>query len=191
MTDAATPAPGQTPTPPPAAGPLHLVVMGVSGNGKSTIGEQFVQHLGWPFAEGDDFHPQANIDKMSSGQPLDDEDRWPWLRALADWTAEHDARGQSTIMSCSALKRSYRDLLREGGEGVFFVHLVGDPEVILERMAHREHFMKPAMLQSQLDTLEPLEDDEPGMRADIEQTPEQVAAEVLETLGSRLPGTSA
>lgn len=172
-----------TATQPPTERPLHLVVMGVSGNGKSTIGEELVRHLGWPFAEGDDFHPQANIDKMSSGQPLNDDDRWPWLRELASWVAEHDARGESTLMSCSALKRSYRDVLREGGEGVFFVHLVGEPELILDRMSKREHYMKPSMLQSQIDTLEPLHEDEAGARFDIDQEPEEIARQVLQTLG--------
>ena len=171
-----------TPIPDPLAEPLHVVVMGVSGNGKSTVGAELHRRLGWELAEGDDFHPRANIEKMASGRPLVDEDRWPWLRALADWTAERDARGEPTVMSCSALRRSYRDVLREGGEGTYFVHLVGDKGLILERMAEREHFMKPAMLESQLDTLEELEPDERGTTLDIANPPERIARIVLAQL---------
>ena len=163
--------------------PWHLVMMGVSGNGKSTIGEALQEILGWPMAEGDDFHPPENIAKMSAGHPLDDDDRWPWLQSLTDWAAERDARGEPTLMACSALKRSYRDLLRGGGEGTYFVHLVGEPELILDRMAHREHFMKPAMLQSQIDTLEPLQEDEAGDVYDIRLEPQEIARQVVERLG--------
>lgn len=152
----------------------HLVVMGVSGTGKSTVGRGLARHLGWEMAEGDDFHPPANVAKMSSGRPLVDEDRWPWLRALADWTAERDARGEPTILTCSALRRAYRDVLRQGGEGTYFLHLVGDKGLLLERMSGREHFMPPSLLESQLDTLEDLEDDERGAVLDIANPPDRL-----------------
>lgn len=164
-----------TPIPDPLPGsPLHVVIMGVSGNGKSTAGGLLAEALGWSFAEGDEFHPQANVDKMSAGFPLTDEDRWPWLRELRDWIAEHDREGRSTLMACSALKRSYRDLLREGAPGVYFLHLVGDKSLLLERMDGREHFMPTSLLESQLDTLEPLEDDERGALIDIANSPDRI-----------------
>ena len=160
----------------------HLVFMGVSGSGKSTAGQAVNARLGWEFAEGDDFHPQANIDKMSAGRPLVDEDRIPWLESLAAWTREHDAAGRPTMISCSALRRSYRDILRTGGEHTFFVHMVGDKGLLLERMSSREHFMPPALLESQLDTLEPLGEDEAGMAVDVDQTPDVIAQQVLTRL---------
>lgn len=147
--------------------PVHLVVMGVSGCGKSTIARALHERLGWEFAEGDEFHPRANVDKMARGMPLMDEDRWPWLHALADWTRERDERGESTILSCSALRRSYRDLLGGGGPGTFFVHMHGDKGLLLERMEARHHFMPPSLLESQLDTLELLEPDERGVVVDV------------------------
>ena len=165
-------------------GPVwHLVFMGVSGSGKSTAARAVQERLGWAFAEGDDFHPQANIDKMSAGRPLGDEDRLPWLEALAAWARERDATGTPTLMTCSALRRSYRDVLRGGGEHTFFVHLHGDKGLMLERMGGRDHFMPPSLLESQLDTLEPLEDDEPGVVVDPVEPPEQLADRVLGTLG--------
>ena len=147
--------------------PVHVVVMGVSGCGKSTIARALHERLGWEFAEGDEYHPRANVEKMASGRPLMDEDRWPWLRTLADWTRERDERGESTVLSCSSLKRSYRDLLRNGGAGTYFVHMHGDKGILLERMESREHFMPPTLLESQLDTLELLEPDERGVLVDI------------------------
>lgn len=162
--------------------PLHIIVMGVSGTGKSTVATSLERVLGWAFAEGDDFHPPENIAKMASGRPLVDEDRWPWLQSLAAWTSERDARGEPTILTCSALRRRYRDLLRDGGAGTFFVHLVGDKGLLLERMGAREHFMPPSLLESQLDTLEPLEEDERGMRVDVANPPERIARMVLAQL---------
>jgi len=158
---------------------LHLVFMGVAGSGKSAVGRPVADRLGLEFAEGDDFHPQANVDKMSSGRPLTDDDRWPWLRALAEWTREHDAAGRSTAITCSALKRSYRDVLRRGGAGTCFVHLTGDKGVILQRMQAREHFMPPTLLESQLDTLQPLQDDERGFCVDIADPLDVVVDTVL------------
>ncbi|QBR93789.1 gluconokinase [Nocardioides euryhalodurans] len=165
------------------SGPVwHLVFMGVSGSGKSTAGQAVNARLGWEFAEGDDFHPQANIDKMSAGRPLVDEDRIPWLESLAAWTRERDAAGQPTMISCSALRRSYRDILRTGGEHTFFVHMVGDKGLLLERMSSRDHFMPPTLLESQLDTLEQFDDDEAGMAVDVDQTPDEIAQQVLTRL---------
>lgn len=160
----------------------HLVFMGVSGSGKTTAAVAVRDRIGWEFAEGDDFHPQSNIDKMSSGRALNDSDRMPWLESLASWTRERDDRGTPTLLSCSALKRYYRDILRRGGEHTFFVHLVGDKGLLLERMGSREHFMPPTLLESQLDTLEPLGPDEPGMTVDVANPPDRIARLVLAQL---------
>jgi gluconokinase len=162
--------------------PIHLVVMGVSGSGKSTVARALCDRLGWAFAEGDDFHPPANVDKMAAGRPLVDEDRWPWLQALADWTAERDARGESTVLTCSALRRAYRDILRRGGQRTFFLHLTGDKNLLMERMQGREHFMPPSLLESQLDTLEVLQPDEEGMVQDVANPPERIARVVTAQL---------
>ncbi|MFB9731319.1 gluconokinase [Ornithinimicrobium kibberense] len=159
--------------------PVHVVVMGVSGCGKSTIARALHERLGWEFAEGDEYHPRANVEKMASGRPLMDEDRWPWLRTLADWTRERDERGESTVLSCSSLKRSYRDLLRNGGAGTYFVHMHGDKGILLERMESREHFMPPTLLESQLDTLELLEPDERGVLVDVALPVERAVRVVL------------
>lgn len=163
--------------------PLHIVVMGVSGSGKSTVARALHERLGWDFAEGDAFHPQGNIDKMAAGRPLMDEDRWPWLETLADWTAERDGRGEPTVLACSALKRNYRDLLRRGGDGTYFVHVHGDKGLLLERMQTREsHFMPATLLESQLDTLEMLGPDERGIVVDIANPVERSARMVLAQL---------
>ena len=164
-------------------GPVHVVVMGVSGTGKSTVGQAVAKALGWPFAEGDDYHPQTNVDKMAGGIPLTDADRWPWLRLLAGWVREQDEAGRSTVMTCSSLRRRYRDLLREGAPGVYFVHLVGASSLLLERMTDREgHFMPPELLESQLDTLEPLEADERGVLIDVTNPPERIGRMVMAQL---------
>jgi carbohydrate kinase (thermoresistant glucokinase family) len=163
--------------------PVHLVFMGVSGSGKSTIAREVQQELGWDYAEGDDFHPAANVAKMREGTPLTDADRWGWLESLAAWTAERDARGEPTIMACSALRRAYRDVLRRGGAGTFFVHTTGDKHLILQRMNAREHFMPPTLLESQLDTLEPLQPDEDGMDVDPALPVDVIAGQVLDRLG--------
>ena len=167
----------------PSGAPLHLVFMGISGSGKSTVAEAVRDKLGWEFAEGDDFHPEANVAKMREGIPLTDADRWGWLESLAAWTAERDARGEPTIITCSALRRTYREVLRRGGEGTFFVHSTGDKHMILERMNARDHFMPPSLLESQLDTLEPLHPDEHGMDVDPAVPVDRIAALVLARLG--------
>jgi carbohydrate kinase (thermoresistant glucokinase family) len=161
----------------------HLVFMGVSGSGKSTIARAAQERLGWEFAEGDDFHPPENVAKMAEGTPLTDADRWGWLESLADWTAERDARDEPTIITCSALRRAYRDVLRRGGAGTFFVHSTGDKHLILDRMNAREHFMPPSLLESQLDVLEPLGADEDGMDVDPALPVDRMVAMVLARLG--------
>jgi gluconokinase len=140
-----------------------IVVMGVSGSGKTSAAEELTRQLGWEYIEGDDLHPEANVAKMASGIPLDDEDRWPWLQRIAEVIGEHEAAGTSVIVTCSALKRSYRDLLREGHPSVWFAHVQASPEVLAGRLANRQgHYMPPSLLDSQLATLEPLGDGEPG-----------------------------
>ncbi|WP_068252193.1 gluconokinase [Janibacter corallicola] len=159
----------------------HIVVMGVSGSGKSTVAEGMAERLGWTFAEADEFHPQSNIDKMEGGTPLTDEDRWPWLESLAAWMADKAAKGEDTVITSSALKRSYRDVFREGGldpekgQRVAFVHVHGPFDVIAERMEHRRgHFMPESLLQSQFDTLEMLGEDEDGVVLDLRRPPEEL-----------------
>ena len=144
-----------------------IVVMGVSGSGKSTVGAALAQRLRVPFADADDFHPPANIAKMTAGQALDDDDRFPWLEAIGEWLAEHSTGG---VMSCSALKRKYRDQLRRHCPGVEFLHLAGTPEVIGKRQSSRPgHFMPASLLASQFTTLEPLQPDERGTSIDVDQ----------------------
>jgi gluconokinase len=164
-------------------GTTTIVVMGVSGSGKSTVAATLVDRLGWEFAEGDDFHPPANVEKMRAGRPLDDEDRWPWLRTLAAWVGDHERAGRSVVVTCSALKRSYRDLLRDGHPSVWFAHVTADPDLIRERIEHRTgHYMPPSLLASQLSTLEPLGDDEPGARISGAGAPKSVGTELLAAL---------
>jgi gluconokinase len=153
----------------------HLVVMGVTGTGKSTIAGRVATDLDLEFAEGDDFHPDANVAKMSRGEPLTDADRLPWLEALAAWTREQHDRGRSTIVTCSALRRAYRDVVRQGASETFFVHLQADEATIRRRMESRAHFMPVTLLRSQLDSLEPLQPDEPGMVVDATLTPDEIA----------------
>lgn len=161
----------------------HLVVMGVAGCGKSTVAQGLRDRLGWSLAEGDDFHPEANIAKMSSGTPLTDADRWPWLDSITDWTATEAASGRSTIVTCSALRRVYRDRLRQAQGRTLFVHLVGTPELLAERLSARPgHFMPPSLLPSQLATLEPLEADEDGVVIDIDQAVDAIVQQAIEQL---------
>jgi gluconokinase len=142
---------------------LTLVIIGVSGSGKSSLMRHIAARVGWPRAEGDDFHPATNVAKMASGHPLTDEDRWPWLRALAGWIGQREASGENAVLACSALKRAYRDVLREGHPSVRFVHLVVDRGVLERRLADRGgHYMPASLLRSQLDALEDLQPDEPG-----------------------------
>jgi gluconokinase len=154
-----------------------LVVMGVSGSGKSTVGAAVAQRLRVPFADADDFHPPANIAKMSAGEPLDDQDRYPWLEAIGAWLAEHPDGG---VMSCSALKRRYRDQLRHHAHDVAFLLLDGTPEVIHKRQASRPgHFMPASLLSSQFATLEHLAPDEHGVTIDVDQSVDDVVEDYL------------
>jgi carbohydrate kinase (thermoresistant glucokinase family) len=164
----------------------HVVVMGVSGVGKTTVATGLADGLGVEYAEGDEFHPRANIEKMSAGVPLEDEDRWPWLESLARWTAEKDAAGETTVVTCSALKRSYRDVLRDGAPRTFFVHLTGSEELIRSRIEGREHFMPASLLRSQFDTLEPLEPDEAGVELDVTNPPDEIVRAALEELDEQV-----
>ncbi len=162
----------------------HLVVMGVAGCGKTTVATLLAERLGWVVAEADDFHPKANIAKMASGVPLDDDDRWPWLRAIRDWTTDQDNAGRDTVVTCSALKRMYRDVLRQSTGRIRFVHLDGSVDVIGDRMQKRsKHFMPTALLPSQFAILEPLDEDEDGVVVPIGDTPEAVVESTLHRLG--------
>jgi gluconokinase len=146
---------------------LTVVMMGVSGTGKTTVGTVLATREGWAFAEGDQFHPEANVAKMSHGVPLDDDDRWPWLQAIADWIGAREAAGESAVVACSALKRSYRDLLCAGHPSVWFAHLTAPEAELDRRLRHRPgHYMPASLLPSQLATLQPLEPDEPGAAFD-------------------------
>jgi gluconokinase len=158
---------------------MHVVVMGVSATGKTSVGEQLAFELGCQFVEGDSLHPKANIDKMSKGIALADEDRWPWLQAIAELVAVRDAEGTSTVVTCSALKRSYRDVLR-GVAPTFFVHLHAPFAVLQDRMQLRsKHFMPTSLLRSQFDTLEELGDDEAGAVVDVTPAIDVVVEEAV------------
>lgn len=164
---------------------MILIVMGVSGCGKTTIGEMLARRLNCDFADADSFHSQANKDKMHKGIPLTDEDRWPWLNAIRASIVEKQATGTVHVYACSALKRVYRDILRQGDKDVTFVYLKGSPELLRERIKTRKgHFFDPALLQSQLDTLEPPGPDE-AIEADIALSPEQLVDEVLKEVKDR------
>jgi gluconokinase len=164
--------------------PLQLVVMGVAGSGKTTVGRELARRLGCAFADADDFHPPENVAKMSAGIPLTDEDRRPWLDAIAAWIRARAAAAETAVVTCSALRRAYRDALRAAGPGVRFVHLTGAPELLAARIGGRRgHFMPPALLASQLALLEPLAPDEPGVAVDVTPTPAEIASEILETIG--------
>ena len=153
--------------------PPLVVVMGVSGSGKSTVGAALGQRLRVPFADADDFHPPANIAKMTAGHALDDDDRYPWLETIGQWLVEHDDNGG--LMSCSALKRKYRDQLRHHAPRTEFLLLHGTLEVITRRQASRPgHFMPASLLHSQFATLEPLAPDENGLVVDVDQSVDDI-----------------
>jgi gluconokinase len=160
-----------------------IVVMGVSGSGKSTVGAALAQRLRVPFADADDFHPPANIAKMTAGNPLDDDDRYPWLEAIGEWLAQH---GDGGVMSCSALKRKYRDQMRRHCPTVEFLHLSGTPQVIGKRQASRPgHFMPASLLASQFATLEPLDPDEHGVAIDVDQNIDAIVDNYVALTGTR------
>lgn len=156
--------------------------MGVSGSGKSTVGAALAQRLRAPFADADDFHPPENIAKMTAGHPLDDNDRLPWLESIGGWLAQHRDGG---VMSCSALKRAYRDQLRRHCAEIEFLHLEGTLETISRRQASRPgHFMPAALLASQFETLEPLQPDERGVAIDVDQSIDSIIESYIGTTGS-------
>ena len=162
----------------------HIVVMGVSGCGKSTVARALAQQLGWRFAEGDDFHPPTNLAKMSDGTPLTEADRLPWLESLARWARDRDADGEPTVMSCSALRRRYRDILTDGLPRTFFVHLTTNRETLHSRMSSRAHFMPVGLLDSQLETLEDLEPDEWGLAFDARTPLTRLVDDIVAALES-------
>lgn len=169
---------------------VRWVAMGVCGSGKSSVGALLAAALGVRFLEGDDFHPPANVEKMRAGIPLDDEDRAGWLDRLAAEIAAAAAAGEGLVLSCSALKRRYRDRLRAADPGLRFAHMEGERELIARRMLARAgHYMPLSLLESQLATLEPLQADEAGLRLDIRQDPAQLVADILAS--KRMRGHSA
>ena len=162
-----------------------LVVMGVSGSGKSTVGAAIAQRLRVPFEDADDLHPSANVAKMSRGEPLDDQDRYPWLELVGEWLAVHEAGG---VMACSALKRKYRDQIRAIAPTVRFLLLEGAPDVIAERQASRPgHFMPASLLASQFATLEPLAPDENGFVLDVDQSVDAIVQGYVDAVGAESP----
>jgi gluconokinase len=173
--------------PHPGEAPL-LVVMGVSGSGKSVVGAALAQRLRVAFADADDLHPPANIAKMSAGKPLDDDDRRPWLETIGAWLADHDTTGG--VVACSALKRSYRDRLRRHAPRVRFLHLDGSREVIARRQSSRPgHFMPHSLLDSQFATLERLAPDEQGEVLDVDRSVDAIVGEYVESpTGDRTTG---
>lgn len=166
--------------------PRVIVLMGVSGSGKSTVGIVLSSALGWDFRDADSFHPAANVEKMSRGVPLTDEDRAPWLAAIAAWIDDRLATGRTGIVSCSALKRAYRQVIVGGRTGVGLVHLRGGFDVIAVRMAARRgHFMPASLLQSQFQTLEEPGPDEHALPVSIDQPAEAIAQEIIAAFGLR------
>jgi carbohydrate kinase (thermoresistant glucokinase family) len=166
-------------------GVAAIVVMGVSGAGKTTVGRLIAARLDCPFRDADSFHPQANIEKMSRGAPLTDDDRWPWLAAIAAWIAEHRAAGTTSVVTCSALKRIYRDIVTDNQRAdVRLIYLKGGFDLIAARLALRnDHFMPPALLKSQFDALEEPRADERAVTVEIEASPEEIAEGVVGRLG--------
>ncbi|MDO8172551.1 gluconokinase [Acetobacter tropicalis] len=159
--------------------------MGVSGCGKTTVAEGLRNELGWPFQEGDALHPSANVQKMAAGIPLNDEDRWPWLEHCHAWLAQCEQNGTGGILTCSALKRSYRDVLRREGLNPLFIYLHVDQAVLAQRLQTRTgHYMPASLLPSQLQTLEPPAADEHAISVSVATPPPQTIAEILSKLKS-------
>lgn len=172
-----------SPWPRKSGGPRHVVVMGVSGGGKTTVAMMLAGKLGYVFAEGDEFHSQANRDKMHAGTPLTDDDRAPWLTSIQEWMTAEARAGRSTVVTCSALRKSYRDVLRGAEGNTIFVHIAPPVELTAERLQARTgHYMPSSLLESQVATLEELEPDERGFAVRSGGTPDEVLAEVLERL---------
>jgi gluconokinase len=162
--------------------PRILLLMGVSGSGKTTVGALLAGRLGWPYADADSFHSAANVAKMAAGHPLTDEDRWPWLRAIGAWIDGQLSRGEHAVVTCSALKRAYRDMLRR--PGVQVVYLRGSRELMAQRMAARQgHFFKPALLDSQLAALEEPSPDEDAITVSIGGPPSEIVEAIAAAAG--------
>jgi gluconokinase len=160
-----------------------IVVMGVAGSGKTTIGEKLAEQLGWAYEDGDRFHPKANVEKMSAGHPLTDEDRWPWLQAIADEIDRVCSRAGHVVISCSALKRRYRDVLVHGRGDVRIVYLDGTQDLIARRLAARKgHFMPPTLLESQFKTLQPPGPDENPITVSIDAPVEEIVDDIVRKL---------
>lgn len=164
---------------------MIIVIMGVAGSGKTTIGTRLAAELGWPYAEGDDFHPPGNVAKMAAGTPLTDADREPWLRAIGGWIDDRRAGAGNGVVACSALKHAYREMLAHGRPDVRFILLAGGRDTIAQRLAARPgHFMKAGMLDSQLATFEPPVPDEHVITVSVDGTPEQIIAEIRRALNA-------
>lgn len=163
---------------------MVIVLMGVSGSGKTTVGTRLADRLGWTFADGDDFHPPANVEKMSRGEPLTDADRWPWLRAMHDFIAERLEDDAPAVVACSALKAAYREVLLEGNDGAELVYLRGEYDLIRDRMeARSDHYFDAELLDSQFETLEPPSGEEAHF-VDVDAPPDAI----VEAIRRRVPG---
>jgi gluconokinase len=159
-----------------------IVIMGVTGSGKSTVGKMLADQLGWEFYDADHFHPEENVEKMSNGIPLTDNDRIPWLKALATLISSSTLQGQSLVLACSALKNNYRQLLREASETVTFVYLKGDQQLIGDRLnARKGHFMNPALLPTQFAALEEPSETE-AVHIDIMPEPKLIVDSIVSHL---------
>jgi carbohydrate kinase (thermoresistant glucokinase family) len=166
--------------------PAAIIVMGVSGSGKSTIGALLAEVLGWPFADADGFHPAANVAKMAAGTPLTDADRWPWLDAIAAHIGASRTAGQPVVVACSALRRAYRERLRAGHGDLIFLHLAGAPAVIAERQAARQgHFMPPSLMASQFATLEDPAEEVDAVTVSVSASPHEVVVAAIDQLAVR------
>ncbi len=164
--------------------PCALIVMGVSGSGKSTIAEKLGERLGWKCEDGDKYHPKSNVEKMSTGHPLTDEDRWPWLQAIADRIDQVCEEGEHAVVACSALKRVYREILVHGRDDVRIVYLDGSQKLIASRLAARKgHFMPPGLLDSQFKTLEPPGADENPVAVSIDASVDAIVEDIVGKLG--------
>jgi gluconokinase len=171
---------------PHAASVPPIVVMGVQGSGKSTVGRLLADELGLRFLDGDDLHSSAAKAKMASGHPLTDADRLPWLTRIAETIATALDAGETAVVACSALKRSYRDLMRDIVPGLVFAELYGDQSLVAERLSHRNHeYMPTHLLDSQFATLEPLAADEAGLRVSLTKTPDEIVGAITESNGRR------
>jgi gluconokinase len=178
--------PRPTKGPDVSATALQVVVTGVSGSGKTTVARLLAEAVGARLAEADEFHSRANIDKMRAGHPLDDQDRAPWLADIASWLGARARAGETAVITCSALKRAYRDVLRTAGPGVRFVHLAGPQQVVADRLGGRSgHFMPPELLDSQYADLEPLGEDEVGTTLDLTLDATTLTAQACAALGLR------